>query len=212
MTALLRARALTVTYGDQVALGPLDLDLHAGRFVAVTGPSGSGKTSLLWALAGALPEAAGEIHLDGTPLTDRTTTARLGVALVPQGNALISTLTARENILAALLSTEWEQAGGRRPHDCAADALAQVGLTESADHLVHELSGGQQQRVAVARALAQEPRVLLADEPTSDLDAAHRDRVTHAFRAAADRGCLVVMATHDPDAAAAADQDIVLVA
>jgi putative ABC transport system ATP-binding protein len=116
-------------------------------------------------------------------------------------------LTAYENIVVPLLS------GGVPPteaHGRARDALGVVGLEEWAEHLVEELSGGQQQRVAVARALASNANVLLADEPTSDLDGRNREVVLAALRAAADRGAVVVLTTHDPEAAAAADGELAL--
>ncbi|WP_155892903.1 ATP-binding cassette domain-containing protein, partial [Intrasporangium chromatireducens] len=122
--------------------------------------------------------------------------------LIPQGNGLASVLTAEENCLLPLvargLPAKQARARVRR-------ALADVGLEESAGHLIEELSGGQQQRVAVARALATEPVVLLADEPTSELDHTNRERVLALLRGVAERGGTVVMATHDPEAALAAD-------
>ena len=127
--------------------------------------------------------------------------------MVPQGNALAHALTARENVLVPLL------AAGVTPVDAnrrTTRALALVGLEESGGHLIEELSGGQQQRVALARAFAAEAEVLLADEPTSDLDAANRERGIAALRAEAERGCIVVMSTHDPEAAAQTDAEIAL--
>ena len=127
--------------------------------------------------------------------------------MVPQGNGLAAVLTAYENIVVPLLD------GGVPSGDAdsrAREALDVVGLEEWAEHLVEELSGGQQQRVAVARALAAQASVLLADEPTSDLDGRNREVVLTALRAAADRGAVVVMATHDPEAAAAADGELAL--
>jgi putative ABC transport system ATP-binding protein len=201
----LRAEGLTVSYGDLVALQPLDLVVRPGQLLAVTGPSGAGKSTLLWALGGALAPTGGRVTVDGEPVGDREHAAARGIAVVPQGNGLASSLTAAENVVVPLL------AAGVRPaeaHQRTEEALALVGLEESGGHLVEELSGGQQQRVALARALAARADVLLADEPTSDLDAANRERAVAALRTEAQRGAIVVMATHDPDAAAETDAEL----
>lgn len=122
--------------------------------------------------------------------------------LIPQGNGLASVLTAEENCLLPLVARGLP---AKQARVRVRRALADVGLEESAGHLIEELSGGQQQRVAVARALASEPVVLLADEPTSELDHTNRERVLALLRGVAERGGTVVMATHDPEAALAAD-------
>ncbi len=201
----LRASGLTVSYGALLALHPLDLTVAPGRLVSVTGPSGAGKSTLLWALAGALAPTAGEVHLGDAPVRDREQAAALGVTVVPQGNGLASALTAAENVVVPLLS---QGVGAADAHRRTAEALALVGLEESGNHLIEELSGGQQQRVALARALAARAVVLLADEPTSDLDAANRERAMAALRAEADRGAIVVVATHDAEAAARTDAEL----
>lgn len=205
----LRADGVRVQFGALVALDGIDLCVESGRMIAVTGPSGAGKSTLLWALAGAQALAAGAVSLDGTNVSGRRHAASLGVAIIPQGNGLSSALSARENVLVPVLV-----APVRRPalrvEDVATAALSVVGLEEFGDHLVEELSGGQQQRVAIARALALRPSVLLADEPTSELDSANRQRVISALRAEAADGAVVVMSTHDPEAAAQADAEITL--
>lgn len=205
--ASLRARGLTVTYGPVTALTDATFAVAPGQLFAVTGPSGAGKSSLLWALAGALAPSAGEVRLGDTTVDGREQAAGLGIALVPQGNGLADMLTARENVLAPLLDrgVTPKDAGERADH-----ALEAVGLDGSGDHLIEELSGGQQQRVAVARGLAARAAVLLADEPTSDLDSGNRERVVTLLRAEADAGVVVLMATHDPEAAAEADAEIAL--
>jgi putative ABC transport system ATP-binding protein len=196
-----------VRYGDVVALAPLSLEVPEGGLLAVTGPAGAGKSSLLWAMAGALEPDRGEVLVDGVPVGPRPEAAARGIALVPQGNGLAAVLTAYENIVMPLLD------GGLSSTEAdarAQEALEVVGLQEWADHLVEELSGGQQQRVAVARTLAARADVLLADEPTSDLDGHNREVVLTALRQAADRGAVVVLATHDPEAAAIADGELTL--
>ncbi|MET8522117.1 ATP-binding cassette domain-containing protein [Nocardioides sp. NPDC004968] len=198
---------LSVTYDDLVALRPLDLRLRPGNMLAVTGPSGAGKSSLLWALGGAVTPAGGRLSLDGTQLDGRDKAARLGVALIPQGNGLAGSLNATENILVPLLALGTTPGEARRRTQTA---LELVGLQESGRHLVDELSGGQQQRVALARAFAMRAAVILADESTSDLDAGNRERMIAALRAEAARGAIVVLATHDPEAAAEADAELAL--
>ncbi len=203
----LSAVDLSVSYGDVVALRDVDVRLHPGQLLAVTGPSGAGKSSLLWALAGATSPSSGGVRFGDVELADRDQAARLGIALIPQGNGLATALTAQENILVPMI------AGGTRASEALRrtdEALRLVGLEESGHHLIEELSGGQQQRVALARAFAARATVLLADEPTSDLDAVNRERTMAALRAEAVRGAIVVMSTHDPEAAAQADGELAL--
>ncbi|MCF6379269.1 ATP-binding cassette domain-containing protein [Nocardioides KLBMP 9356] len=205
------ATGLGVSYGDRVAVQPLDLHVPGGRMLAVTGPSGAGKSSLLWALACALRPAvadvSGTVAVDGRPVGDRDAAAGAGVVLVPQRNGLSPTLSAEESILVPLLAlgVPAKDASGR-----VAEELGRVGLSDFGRHLVDQLSGGQQQRVALARAFALRPRVLLADESTSDLDAGNRELMIAALRAEADRGAAVVLATHDPEAAARTDAVLAL--
>jgi putative ABC transport system ATP-binding protein len=203
----LEATGLEVRYGDRAALRPVDLDLPAGRMIAVTGSSASGKSTLLGALAGAVPPTAGSVRLDGEPVGNRGHASRLGIAFLPQGGALVSTLTAAENVLVSLLGRRVAPAEARARTTAA---LLAVGLAEERDHLPEELSGGQQQRIAVALLLASHARVLLLDEPTSELDAANRQRVLAALRSEAAAGAVVVVATHDPEAAAPADAELAL--
>jgi putative ABC transport system ATP-binding protein len=220
---LVRAHALRVVHEGRAALDGVSLEVRPGQLLAITGPSGAGKTSLLWALAGLRCPDAGEVTFeesDGSPVDlgpassstagstaglGRDAFAAAGVVIVPQGNALATVLTAAENVVVPLL------AAGVPPehaHALAATTLDEVGLAGAGTQLVEELSGGQQQRVAVARGLAQRGRVLLADEPTSELDAVNRARVVALLRAEADRGAAVVMATHDPQAAEACDGEL----
>lgn len=203
--ALVEVEGVTVAYGPVVAVQGASLVAEPGRMVALTGHSGAGKSSLLWAIAGAVPLAEGRVRIDGQEVRGRDAGAARHAALIPQGNGLATILSAHENIVMALVAAGLEAADAV---ERARVALGGVGLEESGSHLVEELSGGQQQRVAVARGLALGARVLLADEPTSELDHDNRERVLALLRAQAERGAAVVMATHDPEAAAQADSEV----
>jgi putative ABC transport system ATP-binding protein len=202
MTAL-HATGIEVRYGDVVAVQQADLELGPGRLIAVTGPSGAGKSSLLAALSGLIPPSAGALSVAGQPITGRDQAVAAGIVLIPQGNALIRILTAIENVAVPLVAARRPDARQR-----AEEALLALGLDEAADQLLEELSGGQQQRVAVARGLAERGSYLLADEPTSELDAVNRGRVMGLLRAEAHRGAGVLVATHDPEAAAMCDAEV----
>jgi putative ABC transport system ATP-binding protein len=191
------------------ALDGIDLEIAAGEFVALEGPSGSGKTTLLQ-LMGALDRpSAGTIELDGADLVGRPDAALAELRLrsfgfVFQQFNLIPTLTALENVEAKLVP-----AGGKPQH--ALDLLAEVGLAGRADHLPAQLSGGEQQRVAIARALCVEPRVVLADEPTGNLDSATGGEIVDLLASlAAEHGSTVIVATHDASLAARAPRRIAL--
>lgn len=199
---MIEVSQVTVRYGELTAVSDVSFTVPPGFVLAVSGPSGAGKSSLLWAIAGAVPVAKGQVEIDGLVIRDRPAAAAHGVVLIPQGNGLARVLTARENLSFPLLA-------GRKPDGDIerriAKALADVGLEESGDHLVEELSGGEQQRVAVARGIAQQGRVILADESTSELDSSNRERVLELLHEEARRGAAVVIATHDPNVAESAD-------
>jgi putative ABC transport system ATP-binding protein len=200
---LLIAEGLRFTRHAQPILTDVGLSVGAGERVAVIGPSGSGKTTLLTLLAGVDRPDAGQVLLDGEPITGPTSR----IALVLQGYGLLTLLTAAENVQVAV------RAAGHLPASApaAADrALGALALGDRAGHLVEELSGGQQQRVAVARALAVRPRVLLADEPTAEQDAAHRELVFRALIDGLDDGAALVVATHDPQIAERCDRVVEL--
>jgi putative ABC transport system ATP-binding protein len=186
---------------DLAVLRDVSVVVEPGQMLAVTGPSGAGKTTLLWAMAGLLRPRHGTVAVGGAPLRGRD--AR--VVLIPQDNGLAAILTAQENIQVALIAAGAGAADARR---ITANALDLLGLSGQGDQLVEELSGGQQQRTAVARGLAMRGEIVLADEVTSELDAANRQRVLDLLRAEAQRGAVVVFATHDPDAAAACDAEL----
>jgi putative ABC transport system ATP-binding protein len=203
-TVTVESAAIGYPAADPVLSG-VSLTARPGEVLAVTGPSGAGKTTLLAALAGVLTPATGRVLIDGTPLTGRDQAVASKVVLIPQENGLAAVLTAAENIAVALIATGSTPAEARR---VTTEALERVGLTGHGGQLIEELSGGQQQRTAIARGLALRGDVLLADEVTSELDAANRQRVMGMLRDEADRGAAVVFATHDPEAAAACDREL----
>ena len=181
----------------------IDLDIDVGEAVGIIGPSGSGKTSLLMVLAGLERPSAREIVLAGHTVTamDEDALARLrreSIGIVFQAFHLIPTMTALENVAVPL-----ELAGLRDAAARARDALGAVGLGHRLTHLPSQLSGGEQQRVALARAFAPRPRLLLADEPTGNLDQATGDAVMDLlFRLRAETGTTLMLITHDSHLAA----------
>ena len=191
--------------GGRPVLTGVTVTARPGEILAVTGTSGAGKTTLLSAMAGLLRPQAGKVLVDDEPLADRDQAVGLGVVLIPQDNGLAAILTAAENISVAVIATGGSPAEARRR---TAEALDPLGLSGQANQLIEELSGGQQQRTAIARGLALRGDVLLADEITSELDAANRQKVIELLKAEAARGAAVVFATHDPEAAAACDREL----
>jgi putative ABC transport system ATP-binding protein len=182
--------------GRRVIIDGASLRAGAGRLTGIRGPSGAGKSTLLALLGGLLRPEEGAVRLDGSAVRVGDLALRRRVGLVLQGYGLVSALTARENVAVPLQARRMGRAEVRRRTAAALDA---VGLTDVAGHLVDELSGGQQQRVAVARALAGQPDVLLADEPTGELDADNRARILGLLGDIAHAGAIVVVASHDPD-------------
>jgi putative ABC transport system ATP-binding protein len=198
---LVQIRGLHLTVPS--AAGPvnilrgIDLDIAAGEAVGIIGPSGSGKTSLLMVLAGLERASAGSIRLGGQVVTamDEDALARLRretIGIVFQAFHLIPTMTALENVAVPL-----ELAGRCDAEDRAAAALRAAGLGHRLTHLPGQLSGGEQQRVALARAFAPEPRLLLADEPTGNLDDKQAERLMQLFKEMNRLGTTVVVATHN---------------
>jgi putative ABC transport system ATP-binding protein len=192
---VLEAQGLRYERAGRVIFDGVDLQVSSGERLAVLGPSGSGKTSLLSLLAGFTEPSAGRVLVDGVALAPGP---RPGFAVVLQGYGLVSLLTAAENVEVGLRAAG-ESAPAARER--ARAALADVGLDDHADSLIEELSGGQQQRVAVARAVALRPEVMLADEPTAEQDPGFRALVLNRLLEVADRGGIVVLATHDPEVA-----------
>jgi len=202
----LRSAAGLVTILDGVTL-----DVPAGQFVAVTGPSGSGKSTLLGLLAGLDRPTAGSIRVDGVELSslDEDALARLRLAKIGyvfQSFHLIPTLTALENVAIPL-----ELAGAPDAFTRAEALLEEVGLKTRVAHYPAELSGGEQQRVALARAVANRPKLVLADEPTGNLDSATGAQIVDLLVGLHRRhGATLVLVTHDPALAAHADRIVEL--
>ncbi|MGA2530350.1 MAG: ATP-binding cassette domain-containing protein [Acidimicrobiales bacterium] len=192
----LRAAGVGLKIGPREVLVGIDLEALAGRVVVVTGPAGSGKTSLLHVLAGILTPSAGEVTLDGTKLTSYGPNGPTTLGFVPQTFGLAGALSAEENMA---LPLQLLGLGRNEVATRVAQMLSSLGLESARGQLAGELSGGQQQRTAVGRAIVAEPGLVVADEPTSELDAVSRDLVFDLFRNAADQGATVVVATHDPD-------------
>jgi putative ABC transport system ATP-binding protein len=213
-TFVLRARGLRKDYGKDEglvhAVDGVDLDVSPGETVAVTGPSGCGKSTLLHLLGGLDRPGAGELHLAGQRIDQMTERAlarmrRHSVGFVFQAFHLMDELTATENVeLPALLAGRSARSARRR----AAELLDQVGLSDRARFLPSALSGGQRQRVAIARALANDPLVVLADEPTGNLDSAATLDVLRLFDSLHEAGQTLVIVTHDSRIAATADRMI----
>jgi putative ABC transport system ATP-binding protein len=211
-TSVLRARGLRKEYGrgDGLvrAVDGVDLDIEAGETVAVMGPSGCGKSTLLHMLGGLDRPSGGEVSLNGRRIDDIGEKAlarmrRTAVGFVFQAFHLMAELTAVENVeLPALLAGRSPRAARRR----AEELLEQVGLADRARFLPSALSGGQRQRVAIARALSNEPLVVLADEPTGNLDSAATLDVLQLFESLHESGQTLVVVTHDARIAATADR------
>ncbi|MGW7264090.1 ABC transporter ATP-binding protein [Streptomyces sp. NPDC054842] len=182
------------------ALAGIDLTIADGDRLVIQGPTGGGKSTLLQMLGGLDRPTAGSVELDGTDLA-KLSEARLtrvrseNIGFVFQSFNLIPTLTAQENVETALVPMRLK---ARERRQRAAEALESVGLAERLGHLPAELSGGQQQRVAIARALVKRPKVLLADEPTGNLDESMRDEIMDVLETMwKEHGLTFIMVTHD---------------
>ncbi|GAA0761675.1 ABC transporter ATP-binding protein [Ideonella azotifigens] len=206
---LIRLRGVTKTYGQGdiafQALKGVDLDIPAGEFVAVMGPSGSGKSTVMNLLGCLDTPTSGEylfagIHVERLDRDARARLRRRHLGFVFQGFNLLSRTSALENVELPLL---YRGEAAAQRHQAGRAALAQVGLAGWEHHTPAELSGGQQQRVAIARAIVTQPTVLLADEPTGNLDSARSEEIMALLRALnREHGITVLMVTHEPDMAA----------
>jgi putative ABC transport system ATP-binding protein len=209
----LRGVSKTVESGGRplTILHPLDLTIASGEFLAIVGPSGSGKSTLLGLLAGLDEPTTGEILIDGTDITrlNEDALARLRgekIGFVFQFFHLVPSLTAVENI-----SVPMEIAQRRDAAPRAKSLLAEVGLSDRGHHYPSQLSGGEQQRVALARALANDPRIVLADEPTGNLDSSTgRHIMDLLLEVRRSRGSTLILVTHDAELASLADSRLVL--
>ena len=212
---MIRVRDLRKTFHsgdvDVQALRGVDLDVNRGEFLAVIGPSGSGKSTLFHILGGLAAPTAGEVSIDGSNLSkltdlERTELRQKKIGFVFQRYNLLPTLSARDNIAIA------QTLGGLSLQPPGFDDILRLlGIEHRLDHKPRALSGGEQQRVAIARALVNEPAILLADEPTGNLDTANSNAVLHIMRDLNQRiGQTILMITHNPEAAAFADRTVTM--
>lgn len=212
--ALLQARSLRKTYhvGDQVvhALDGLDLDIHANEYVALMGPSGSGKSTLMNMLGCLDSPTSGSYVLNGQDVSRLEDDALADIrnreiGFVFQTFNLLPRYTAQENVALPMIYAGIGKADRMKR---AEEVLAQVGLADRMDHRPNELSGGQRQRVAVARALVMRPSIILADEPTGNLDTATSLEVMELFADIQKAGNTVILVTHEEDIAACAERTV----
>lgn len=200
--------------GDDVveALRGVDISIEAGEFITIMGQSGSGKSTLLSVLGGMNHPTSGDVEMAGVKLYhlpgEKLADFRAGnLGFVFQSFHLISYLTAIENVMLPLAIVKMSSAAKR---SAARTALERVGLGGKLDRLPNQLSGGEQERVAIARAIVNNPHILLADEPTGNLDSKTSEEVMALFRELNDAGQTVVMVTHNPDNGRFADRTITL--
>jgi putative ABC transport system ATP-binding protein len=204
-------KSYTALAGASPALRDVDLELAGGQLVALVGRSGSGKSTLLNLIGGVDRPTSGSVRVGDTvldSLSETRLTAWRGrtVGFVFQSFQLLPTLTALENVMLAMDFAATRPVAERRPHALA--QLEQVGLAAHASKLPSMLSGGEQQRVAIARALANDPQIVLADEPTGNLDSATAREVLALLQASAAAGKVVIVATHDTELARIADRTL----
>ena len=209
---MFKIRNLSKTYraGDveTTALDRIDLDIEAGEYLAITGPSGCGKSTLLGVLGLLDAASSGEYWFDGENVAGwnekRLKRLRRGrIGFVFQSFNLIDDLSVAENIALAL---EYGELPAREQRSRVDEAMARLGISHRAKHRPSQLSGGQQQRVAIARAIVAKPALLLADEPTGNLDSAHGDEVMRILRELNAEGTTLVMVTHSAQHAAQASR------
>jgi putative ABC transport system ATP-binding protein len=217
-TDFITLKGVTRTYptanGGFNALDNIDLSISRGEFAAVIGQSGSGKSTLLSVLGGIDRPTSGEINIDGTPVHSLSESVMsdwrgASVGIVFQFFQLLPTLSAIDNVMLPM-----DFAGrlaGRKRADRAIDLLERLGVADQASKLPSTMSGGQQQRVAIARALANSPKVLLADEPTGNLDSRTANDMLEVLSSLRDEGQTIVMVTHDQRAREFAGRTITLV-
>ena len=196
-------------YGELKALNNVDLKVKKGEWVAIMGPSGSGKSTMMNIIGGMDKASEGRVILDGMDITKEsakslTNIPRDKIGLIFQQFHMVKYLTAVENVMVA------QYYHSMPDEEEALQALDRVGLKERAKHYPSQLSGGEQQRVCIARALINYPKILLADEPTGNLDETNENVVVEIFRQLHNEGSTIIVVTHDPEVAAVAERTIVL--
>ncbi len=211
---MLAVRDLSFAYrrGGEELFGGLSHEFREGAMTAVTGPSGRGKSTLLYVLGLMLTPSRGQVLVEGVPVSTHTDRRRSAVrasriGFVFQDSALDASRTILDSVVEPAMYAGWSR---RRARERAMALLTRMGVDRRADHRPGEISGGQAQRVAVCRALVTDPRVVLADEPTGNLDRANAAEVLDALGAAAGRHRTVVIATHDPYVLERADEVLAL--
>ena len=207
--SLLELKGVSKIYGDLKALDNVNIHVDKGEWVAIMGPSGSGKSTMMNIIGCMDKPSTGEVLLDGVDISKESSKAltdirRDKIGLVFQQFHMVNYLTAVENVMVS------QYYHSMPDEEEALEALGRVGLRERAKHLPSQLSGGEQQRVCVARALINHPELILADEPTGNLDEANENIVLDLFRQLHDEGTTLIVVTHDPEVADAAQRTIVL--
>lgn len=207
--ALLELKNVSKIYGELKALDNVSIEVNKGEWVAIMGPSGSGKSTMMNIIGCMDKPTLGEVLLDGVDITKEsqkklTDIRRDKIGLIFQQFHMVTYLTAVENVM---VSQYYHSMPDEQE---ALEALGRVGLKERAKHLPGQLSGGEQQRVCVARALINHPELILADEPTGNLDEANENIVLDLFRQLHNEGTTLIVVTHDPEVAEAAQRTIIL--
>lgn len=211
ITAKQITKIVTTSEGPLQILQPISFDVKAGETIAIVGASGSGKSTLLGLLAGLDEVSSGEITLDSAPLHSMDEEQRASVrgekvGFIFQSFMLVQSLTALENVMLPA-----EIAGLDNPKQLAQELLEKVGLEHRANHYPNQLSGGEQQRAAIARAFITQPKILFADEPTGNLDAANGERVEKLlFELNKSADTTLVLVTHDTELAAKCERQLVM--
>ncbi len=206
---ILELKKVSKIYGNLKALSDVDLTVRKGDWLSIMGPSGSGKTTMINIIGCMDRPSVGEVILDGQIISKEsakslTEIRRDKIGLIFQQFHLISYLTALENVMVA-------QYYHSMPDEAEAlEALDRVGLKERANHLPSQLSGGEQQRVCIARALINSPEILLADEPTGNLDEENEQMVIGILRKLHEEGSTIIVVTHDPEVGDVAERKIIL--
>ena len=207
--SLLELKGVSKIYGDPKALDNVNIHVDKGEWVAIMGPSGSGKSTMMNIIGCMDRPSSGEVLLDGVDISKESSKSltdirRDKIGLVFQQFHMVNYLTAVENVMVS------QYYHSMPDEEEALEALGRVGLRERAKHLPSQLSGGEQQRVCVARALINHPELILADEPTGNLDEANENIVLDLFRQLHNEGTTLIVVTHDPEVAEAAQRTIVL--